>query len=184
MLKKKKLIDIEGKTIEVFKGNPRKQAKPEPEPNCVYMTYAEDREGGEICEGEENLSYPCHEDEDTTFDPTGLYLNAPAWSETVEVDFDPSSYLGQEIYVIVVRYSTGDTFGRRNGAWTVIGAYVNEEQVVKIEKSIEDGSYNKGHYVPWKGYFESFERIERHVFTLRTSAPGDGEKSYTKVIRH
>lgn len=184
MPKKKKLVDVKNQVIEVFEKNPRKQTKPDPKPNCVYMTYVEDREGGEVCEGEEDLPYPSHEDEETTFDPTGLYLNAPAWSETIEVDFDPSSYLGQEIYVVVVRYSTGDTFGRRNGAWKVVGAYVNEEQVVKIEKSIEDGSYNKGHDVPWEGYFESFEGIERHVFTLRTSAPGNGGKSDTKVIRH
>ncbi len=78
------------------------------------------------------------------------------WFETVPVNFDPKTV--DMVYLVYVIYSTGSTFGRTEGAWSVVGAYPTIEEAAKIKKSIYDGTY-KG-YKAWEGYFERLTYVE------------------------
>ncbi len=131
----------------------------------VYLIYDESTHGGGVCSGQENEEWPSLEDEYNEFHPKGLRLKAPEWSETIEIDFDPAE--SEHLYVVVVRYSSGSTFGNTHGHWHIEGAYKSYEKAEKIERSIskDDGCYpskkdykNRG-YMPWVGHFESLEGV-------------------------
>jgi len=131
----------------------------------LYLTYDESMSGGEICEGQENDPWPSHEDEYIEFSLTRCNKTShlAAWSkESVEVDFKPE--VGSNIWVVVVRYSKGGTFGRTNGAWNIIGIYKNAEEAKKVEASIHDNSYSG--YKCWSGYFEELERVDVEQMTV------------------
>lgn len=125
----------------------------------VYLLYDEDTHGGGVCTGDENSDWPNYEDEHNTFTPKGLRLKTPDWSETIEVDFDPSGF--DHLYIVVVRYSSGNTFGNTFGHWHIEGAYQTFEKAEKVETAIKKGTgkykEGEGHYHPWEGYFESLE---------------------------
>jgi hypothetical protein len=69
------------------------------------------------------------------------------------------------LYLVVVTYSTGDTFGRSSGNTAI--AYITEdpEEAVKIRDDLNlgknpsnDAKCPKG-YCPWDGYFESMDDV-------------------------
>ena len=125
------------------------------------MIYEESSHGGGICAGDKNSEWPSHEDEYNEFSAKGLRLKPPDWSETIEVDFDPKE--SEHLYVVVVRYSSGSTFGSTHGHWYIEGAYKTYDEAEKIEIAISKGTgrydpekKNRA-YMPWVGYFESLE---------------------------
>jgi hypothetical protein len=131
----------------------------------LYLTYGETSEGGGICEGDEDRDWPNHEDEYKTVTWEYLYKKYPKKTyqvETVPVDFDPDS-IKKAVYVLVVTYQTGDTFGCSHGNWEVIGIYKQETKANKLLKQIDNDTYPG--YKPWKGYFEKLESVE--VFTMK-----------------
>jgi hypothetical protein len=77
-------------------------------------------------------------------------------AESIRVE--PDVLDADEVYAVVVTYGSGDTFGHSTGEKCVPHIVTKLEEAVKIEKSINDGSY-KG-YAPWNGYFESLEDTE------------------------
>lgn len=165
------LVKTMAKSVKKKVKKAKKKAKriEEVEAYKVYLIYDESAHGGEICEGEEGSNYPEHEPEYNEFYPKGLRLKAPDWSETIEVDFDPSGL--DQLYVVIVRYSSGSTFGTTHGHWHVIGAYESRDEAEKIEMAISKGTgmYNRSEkglytdknraYMPWVGYFESLEEV-------------------------
>lgn len=87
------------------------------------------------------------------------------------------------VYVVIARYSTGDTFGNDDGHYAVFDVLTEEWQVSALMSKIldtvpgwtPDGKVNtkyefeyndKTHIVPWSGYFESFEDVEVHEVTI------------------
>jgi len=92
----------------------------------------------------------------------------PFWVETVYCDFDPKEHIGDGIYLIVVRYETGNSFGRSPGQWYVEGVYNDSEEAIDIAKSIKDNKYTKEEYPVWKGYFETLEGVEIHKLVLKS----------------
>jgi len=80
------------------------------------------------------------------------------------VNFDPKE--AGVVWVVVVRYTTGDSFGTTYGEWHVESAYETIDEANEIKKKIEEGEYKSGlGYTPWVGYFESLEgvHVERMV---------------------
>lgn len=76
------------------------------------------------------------------------------------------------LWVVVVVYSSGDTFGHSTGNATVAAVCYSEEDAQAVEAAIRDDYQNRhssfaniivGEYeiypYSWKGYFESLERI-------------------------
>jgi len=85
-----------------------------------------------------------------------VYPQKRGWPSQIDVDFDPEEHVGENIYIVVVRYSTGDTFGQTEGEWHLEGAYLDAKEAKEIADSIEDDTY-KGDSYHWKGYFERLE---------------------------
>ena len=148
--------------------------------NEVFMTYSQSEHGGEICAGQENDPWPSHEDNYFEFDPETLSTKAGSWVETIEVDFVPEDYVGKDVYVVVVRYSSGDTFGNSNGHWHVEGAYTDKDKAFEVEAQINNEKYEG--YKPWVGYFEGLEHVEIHEFKLDGSCHEKGPG--TRFISH
>lgn len=144
--------------MTIAKKTKKRAKKVEEEKFKVYLLYEESTHGGEVCEGDENSNWPSYEDEYNEFYPKGLRLKPPEWSETIEVDFDPSGL--DHLYVVVVRYSSGSTFGSTYGHWYIEGAYKAYDKAKKIEMAISKGTgkYDRA-YMPWEGYFESLEGV-------------------------
>ena len=135
----------------------------------LYLLYKESRSGGEICEGQEDDNWPDHEDTIIDWSLTCCKLSRHERefrSEEVEVPFHVNK--GDTVYVVYVRYTTGGTFGKTLGAWHIVGIYNDLNEAAAIESSINDGSYEKkkGVWVPWKGYFERFERCDVEYMTV------------------
>ena len=138
------------------------------EPTNLYLNYHESRSGGEICEGQENDPWPSHEDEFTEWSPTHLHKTgdkAQWMREQIQVDFDP--LVGQDVWLVAVRYYTGGTFGRTCGCWSIIGVYEHQGQAEKVKAGIYDESYMPAcGYKCWVGYFEGLEDVEVHRMTV------------------
>jgi hypothetical protein len=140
----------------------------------VYLEYEERRSGGEpLGDG----PYCDHADEHVDFRPIALGVNRSQYSwrnETISVDFDPK--VGQDVDMIVVRYSTGSTFGRIIGVWQMIGVYESHQEALRIRHNIEEHHkepdklkelLGKDFYPSWLGYFERFMHVELHCMRLR-----------------
>jgi len=80
-------------------------------------------------------------------------------SITKEVPFDVVR--GQTVYIVLARYSTGDSFGNSEGHGCIVGIYKNEKDAQAIIDSVSDETYYEKveKYPPWKGYFESLQDI-------------------------
>ena len=133
----------------------------------VYLTYVERRSGGDPIDPGR---YSCREDEYIDFEMTGLFYGEPAdeaiWVETIEVDFDPKKFLGKVLYVVIVRYSDGDTFGTTDGHWKVIGAYKTSKEASEIAKQIDTGKF-PGTYHCWEGHFARLTDVYGKGYVLR-----------------
>jgi hypothetical protein len=76
-----------------------------------------------------------------------------------------------KLFLAVVRYGTGDTFGHTNGAWYVAGIAPTYKiaQAILEEETKPSGPPEKGswqHYKRWEGYFESLQDTEIHELSL------------------
>lgn len=77
------------------------------------------------------------------------------------------------VYVVVVRYSDGDTFGSSSGNYDFRLVTRIPELAVKTRLAIENGTYkdtkneweSPGHY-RWQHYFASLEHVEIHKLTV------------------
>lgn len=92
-------------------------------------------------------------------------------SSSMEVGFKPE--VDQVVWVVIVEYSSGDTFGHSSGNTTVVGVYDDGVVASIVKGKIEDDYRDKrnsfdeirieGHpdiyTYQWKGYFESLENI-------------------------
>ena len=67
--------------------------------------------------------------------------------------------------LVIVRYSTGNTFGQSCGEWEVIGTYQDLDKADEVVKSIKDDTYDEK-YPCWKGYFESLESVDVHIMRI------------------
>lgn len=123
----------------------------------LYLGYSESRSGGEALSDEQ---YCDHADAHIEFQPEGLYTEKSSTQETVGVDFDPTQHVGADVYMVVVRYYDGDTFGRCYGHWFIEGIYLDRDEALKNKNAIESGSYSKkGCYNDWEGYFAGLESV-------------------------
>ena len=75
---------------------------------------------------------------------------------------------GDTAYLVVVKYTTGDTFGYTSGNIDIPAIAKNEEAALKIALDIENkvGEFAEEKYrYPWQGYFEGLESV--HVETMK-----------------
>ncbi len=145
--------------------------------------------GGEIVEGQEDYDYPNTEDEYKDHEVHGVYStdakDERGWSrynESIDVEFEPVP--GAEVFLVVVTYSSGSTFGNSYGNVTVVGCYEEEAQADSIASDIladdtdvdVDRAYRRSlkrskkerftGYKAWTGYFEGLEGVVVHGLRL------------------
>jgi hypothetical protein len=88
-----------------------------------------------------------------------------------ECEFDPKDC--KKLYLVVVRYTDGGTFGSTKGYWTVKGIFKDDDSAHAFKKLVEDGKCPKRTYEShdgsieemhheWEGYFASLDGVEVH----------------------
>ncbi len=163
---------------------PKKSKKQEQPKSYVWLLYDSFSSGGGIIDPDEKWS--SREDAYIEFTPLQLLCNEPGvvFQEQIEIDFDPVSLAGGKVYVLVVRYTSGNTFGRSFGHWTVEGCSPDLESISKQKTLIKKdndqylgaiGAAKRNRkstylsdrgYNAWQGYFESLEQVVIYEFTL------------------
>ena len=125
----------------------------------IYICYTEHKSGGNPLDDED---YPNYSDLHIDFRINSVHHRQnrkedrlPSKREKYEINFNP---MGKEIYIIVVRYDSGDTFSRSFGNWHIDSIYKSDESAVDRQEKIENDKV-KG-YVEWKGYFRKLEHVE------------------------
>jgi len=137
---------------------------PPEKPYHIIVKYTEDKEV--VKKSNPNDKWDNGEQE-VSFNIKTVHATEPddGWPQSVEVAFNPEDHLGKRVYVIVVRYDTGDTFGRTYNTWKIPEVVLTMEEADKICKAIKYDKYNG--YVSWKGYFENFNSVDYESFELR-----------------
>lgn len=86
----------------------------------LYLSYYENWTGGEPQDPSDR--WTSYTDKTIIWRPERLFLNEPDALCTV-VDIDGDATEGEIIHLVIVRYSSGNTFIRTHGEWCVEGAY-------------------------------------------------------------
>lgn len=79
------------------------------------------------------------------------------------------------VYLVVVRYQDGNTFGTTYGYWNVHLVTTDQKEAVDRRADILNGTLPKApgtNYHPWEGYFTHLEDVEIHAFKLKDDTPG------------
>jgi len=76
-------------------------------------------------------------------------------------DLEDGEEIPENIFIVVVIYSTGNSFGVESGCLAIEGLYKDKETAKEIALSIKEDRYltSKNNYAPWKGYFEYVEKV-------------------------
>lgn len=108
---------------------------------------------------------------ETSFEPLGLWTKPGDWYEEIAVDVPAESLIGKQVALVIVRYSTGDTFGSGTGSWCIAEVFTNpcREEIKALEDQIRDpkSKYNTQGYKPWTGYFERLESVETYYLVVQ-----------------
>jgi hypothetical protein len=119
----------------------------------VYVNYCEDyildqREPGEFGEWTQEYSFEVLNVTDQNVTP-------------YHEDFTLDVRGHDTLWVVVVRYSTGDTFGRAKGRGYIEGVFRTQKSAERRVMHIKNGGDSlKQGYTPWHGYFEYLESVE------------------------
>jgi hypothetical protein len=145
----------------------------------LYISTTEHSHGGEP---EDDGEWAHHSDvvKSVSFDsvsrnPQGF------WGCGSGFEVSPEVYKAEKVFLVIVRYYDGGTFGRTCGNWKVMGSFLTEQESLDFAESIENGTYEKevkktrkksrsffgGPYMPWIGYFSGLEGVEVHCFTIQ-----------------
>jgi len=135
----------------------------------IYVNYSESRHGGEVCAGQEEDRWPNYKPVMVDFrvgvctqEATGCYY------DTVETDFEPTH--GETLFVVVVRYSDGNTFGQVNGLGSIQGVFRTAEEAHKLAEQFPERQGIQG-YKLWEGYFSAFESADVVTSVFSRGAP-------------
>lgn len=134
----------------------------------IYVEYESFTYGGDIIDPDDRWS--SREDTIVRVDFKKLYRQPPThrfFYDAVDIS-NPDMLKLDSLYLAVVRYSTGDTFGHTTGAWYIVGVAPTNAiaQLMLDEATVlsKPGDYSS--YKPWEGYFERLEHTEIHKLDL------------------
>lgn len=149
-------------------GKKKEEPKAAEAPLRVYIEYNEHRSGGEALDPGDR--WTSHEDTNIEVSFVRLHRQQPKnrfFYDSIELPNPKMIEMGR-LWLAVVRYGTGDTFGSTNGAWHIVGIaptyQVAEAMLEEAIKPSKEGEYSS--YKPWEGYFESLEGTEIHELRL------------------
>lgn len=130
----------------------------------VYIEYASTSSGGERLTDEQ---WSDRADEHITLEVKRLYKTEPEhlfFKDSLEVE--PKVLESQFVYLVVVRYKTGDTFGSSYGNFHFYSVRATKEEAAQDQKDINAPRKDNNSYRPWDGYFERLEEVEIHPMLL------------------
>lgn len=129
----------------------------------IYVSYTENRTGGASLSNEK---WSDREDTRVDFQLVGVSVVEPTdwYKEPFDLDCQD---LPNIIYVVLVRYKDGDSFGSSYGNGHIEGIYSSEDEAQKIVESIRNKTYTKNIYVPWEGYFNKLISVNYHPMMVR-----------------
>lgn len=134
----------------------------------LYFTYDESRVGGEPTSDSPWCSLT---DTHVTVKFNYLYKDPPKdrfFYDSIVIN-EPSLLEHSSLYLCVIRYSTGSSFGTKYGYWCVVGVAksVTEAQNL-LDGALINGVFKYGYMCkPWEGYFERFEDTEIHELIVK-----------------
>lgn len=149
----------------------------------VWVVYDSDSIGGVTLNPEDRWSE--RSPKYTTLEIKGLYKEQPKdkfYCPSLEVD--PHILDCDVVFLVVVRFQTGDTFGTSHGEFHFYSVRSTEEETRVDIRDIKEAK-KPGVYRPWDGYFERLEEIEVHQMPLQGSCPAkDPEMEGVKFFKH
>lgn len=164
----------------------KKKTPPPPE---LILEYHEYRFGGDIHDPDD--PYSTRDSTSIDWYPTKIYIDEPGikarektktWN--VECLLNKDVQLSDTLYLVVVRYSDGDSYGSTSGNWHIhavlkekLVAYDLKRLIEKDNETYRAFEYTyprpKGKYVAlynehkcWQGYFSRLESVEVMTFTV------------------
>jgi hypothetical protein len=165
----------------------KKEVSPE-----LVLTYKEYKTGGEAIDPGDQ--WTDHEPEYIHWTAENVYVDEPGkkarektkvwYTEVLKPNFEVKK--GDTLWLVIVRYTTGCTFGSTHGAWHIEGAFQHQGQAEKVKKAILDdwdayrnrsfkekqkGTFKDKYVSPhgykvWMGYFESLEEVDVQSFVV------------------
>ena len=139
--------------------------------NILYMSYEQSERIVEDTYGEDG-PYTGYTESEMEFSPLGLHKSRPNvfLVEELKPDFDISNL--RKVWLVIVRYTDGGTFGTTSGNWVVKGVFKSSDlaKASALAKSIKDDTYvpaEKYGYMEWKGFFNKLDDVELHHMELK-----------------
>jgi len=125
----------------------------------LYLRYDQHTEGGEICEGQEDVSYPDYEPEQITTYYRSAHLLPPPRSRGYHQSVEVSDVVGKckQVWLALVLYTTGDSFSCTSGNPHVLGVFETADLAAAAIAKAEQGGDRSA---PWDGYFNSLDSTE------------------------
>lgn len=125
--------------------------------------------------------YSGREDEHTTVEGVTVIRDDKSYDK---VSFEPVD--GNIVYVVLVRYQSGDTFGTTYGNYEVMNVFDNPLDAQELAEAVDrdadktdihdnidrlfEFEHNgKTYYKAWAGYFERYEGVEVHTVRIGES---------------
>lgn len=145
----------------------------------IYLKYKERVIGGEPESDEQWCNYS---DEYTNVTFLGFsFENTNGMTSTLwatSLDIPESVYKkaknGAPLHLVVVRYTTGSTFGTSHGRWVIVHVTDDSRKARDISRVLNNSSgeevpshCNIDTYKFWEGYFERYETCEIHTVGLK-----------------
>lgn len=149
-----------------------------PETNNIYIKYKEYTVGGEPESDDRWCSYS---DEHTSVTFLGFSISnnndftKVGWdhAESIPASIYKKAAKGVPLHLVVVRYTTGNTFGTSYGRWKIIHITDDSRKAWDVQQILEKSQGEKvpAHcnidtYKCWVGYFERYECCEIHTIGL------------------
>lgn len=133
----------------------------------VYIEYKSWSNGGDVLDPSDRWSNRSKRVTEVKF--IKLYREPPIARFFYDsVLSDPRMLKMDKLFLAVVRYSTGDTFGHSSGEWYIVGVAPTRKiaklMLAEETKAAVNGDY--ANYKRWQGYFESLEGTEIHELDL------------------
>jgi len=148
----------------------------------LYISTSESSYGGEP---ESNEEWCHHSDivKTVTFNSVFRKKGEGFWASAGYFKVSDEVFNSDQVYLVIVRYRDGGSFGSTTGNWHIQQAFTNPEDAKALATSIRNRSYEKEmdrkhgqyvHYMPWVGYFCGLEGVEIHCFKIKDDAEDSG----------
>lgn len=87
------------------------------------------------------------------------------WNHSIAVE--PKVLEAKFVYLVIVRYQDGNTFGTSHGNFLFYSVRATPEEALADQEVICTPAQNSKEYREWEGYFEKLEGVEIRLFQLK-----------------